>query len=136
MTQTVKEVVQSLVDDNMVELEKVGTQNIFWSFPSKTYRQVRPLFLQDVFFQNSNGILACCVVMRQLQTKAESLKSQIEEDQKTIEHLKSQIKEQSKGKEESVCDEHKFASCCVLLMVFIKNRLCFSGRTVPAVKGI
>ncbi|XP_047672824.1 meiotic nuclear division protein 1 homolog isoform X1 [Tachysurus fulvidraco] len=32
---SVKEVLQSLVDDNMVDSERVGTSNYFWSFPSK-----------------------------------------------------------------------------------------------------
>ncbi|KAJ0051280.1 hypothetical protein NL108_017676, partial [Boleophthalmus pectinirostris] len=31
----VKEVLQSLVDDNMVDCERVGTSNYYWSFPSK-----------------------------------------------------------------------------------------------------
>eukprot|EP00501_MAST-03F_sp_TOSAG23-6_P001516 GSMAST32.ASY1.ANO1.1578.1 assembled CDS len=34
VTQTIKEVLQSLVDDNNVNQDKVGSQNIFWSFPS------------------------------------------------------------------------------------------------------
>lgn len=32
---TVKDVLQSLVDDNMVDCEKVGTSNYYWAFPSK-----------------------------------------------------------------------------------------------------
>lgn len=32
---TVKEVLQSLVDDNLVETDKIGSGNFFWSFPSK-----------------------------------------------------------------------------------------------------
>uniref|UniRef100_A0A8C6PLQ6 Meiotic nuclear division protein 1 homolog n=1 Tax=Nothobranchius furzeri TaxID=105023 RepID=A0A8C6PLQ6_NOTFU len=32
---TVKEVLQSLVDDNMVDTERVGTSNYYWAFPSK-----------------------------------------------------------------------------------------------------
>ena len=32
---TVKDVLQSLVDDGMVDQEKVGTSNYFWAFPSK-----------------------------------------------------------------------------------------------------
>lgn len=32
---SVKEVLQSLVDDNMVDSERVGTSNYFWAFPSK-----------------------------------------------------------------------------------------------------
>ncbi|XP_071388933.1 meiotic nuclear division protein 1 homolog [Centroberyx affinis] len=32
---SVKDVLQSLVDDNMVDCERVGTSNYYWSFPSK-----------------------------------------------------------------------------------------------------
>ncbi|XP_041641419.1 meiotic nuclear division protein 1 homolog isoform X2 [Cheilinus undulatus] len=32
---TVKDVLQSLVDDNMVDCERVGTSNYYWAFPSK-----------------------------------------------------------------------------------------------------
>uniref|UniRef100_A0A8B9J8B8 Meiotic nuclear divisions 1 homolog (S. cerevisiae) n=1 Tax=Astyanax mexicanus TaxID=7994 RepID=A0A8B9J8B8_ASTMX len=32
---SVKEVLQSLVDDNMVDSERVGTSNYYWAFPSK-----------------------------------------------------------------------------------------------------
>lgn len=32
---SVKEVLQSLVDDNMVDTERVGTSNYYWAFPSK-----------------------------------------------------------------------------------------------------
>lgn len=33
--QSVKEVLQSLVDDDMVHAEKIGVSNYFWSFPSE-----------------------------------------------------------------------------------------------------
>jgi vacuolar-type H+-ATPase subunit I/STV1 len=33
--QTIKDVNQSLVDDNLVQQDKIGTLNIFWSFPLK-----------------------------------------------------------------------------------------------------
>ena len=32
---SVKEVLQSLVDDNLVDSDKIGSGNFFWSFPSK-----------------------------------------------------------------------------------------------------
>ncbi|XP_018591262.1 meiotic nuclear division protein 1 homolog [Scleropages formosus] len=32
---SVKEVLQSLVDDNLVDSERVGTSNYYWAFPSK-----------------------------------------------------------------------------------------------------
>ena len=39
--QAVKEVVQSLVDDSLVHMDKVGTSNWFWSFPGAADAAVR-----------------------------------------------------------------------------------------------
>lgn len=41
VTQTIKDVVQSLVDDRLVEMEKIGSANFYWSFPSKAKSEVR-----------------------------------------------------------------------------------------------
>lgn len=38
--QSVKEVLQSLVDDRLVNGEKIGTSNYFWSFPSTAMQTV------------------------------------------------------------------------------------------------
>jgi hypothetical protein len=35
--QSVKDVNQSLVDDNLVCMDKIGSSNFFWSFPLKVY---------------------------------------------------------------------------------------------------
>ena len=35
--QTVEEVVKSLVDDRLVECEKIGSGNFYWAFPSKSF---------------------------------------------------------------------------------------------------
>ncbi|KAF9049733.1 meiotic nuclear division protein 1 [Panaeolus papilionaceus] len=35
VSQTVKEVLQSLVDDGLVNADKIGASNFFWSFPSQ-----------------------------------------------------------------------------------------------------
>ncbi|KAI8319080.1 meiotic nuclear division protein 1 [Martensiomyces pterosporus] len=35
VAQTVKDVVQSLVDDGMCHMEKIGSSNYFWAFPSE-----------------------------------------------------------------------------------------------------
>lgn len=35
IVQSVKEVVQSLVDDNLVDTDKIGTSVYFWSYPTK-----------------------------------------------------------------------------------------------------
>lgn len=40
VAQTVKDVVQSLVDDRLVMAEKIGTSNYFWSFPSTAMQTV------------------------------------------------------------------------------------------------
>lgn len=37
---SVKEVVQSLVDDGIVDSEKIGTSIYFWAFPSKATQNV------------------------------------------------------------------------------------------------
>ncbi len=39
--QSVKEVLQSLVDDRLVNSEKIGTSNYFWSFPSTALQTVK-----------------------------------------------------------------------------------------------
>ena len=39
IVQSVKDVVQSLVDDNLVETDKIGTSVYFWAFPSKALTQ-------------------------------------------------------------------------------------------------
>jgi len=35
--QTVKDVNQSLIDDNLLQSDKIGAANFFWSFPSKAF---------------------------------------------------------------------------------------------------
>ena len=37
---SVKDVLQSLVDDGMVDSDRIGTSNYFWAFPSKASNQV------------------------------------------------------------------------------------------------
>lgn len=43
VAQSVKDVVQSLVDDNLVDTDKIGTSVYFWAFPSKAtaHRQAK-----------------------------------------------------------------------------------------------
>lgn len=37
---SVKEILQSLVDDGLVDTDRIGTSNYFWAFPSKAANQV------------------------------------------------------------------------------------------------
>jgi hypothetical protein len=36
--QTIKEVLDSLVGDSLVEVDKIGSSNFYWSLPSKIYQ--------------------------------------------------------------------------------------------------
>ena len=49
VAQSVKDVVNSLVDDNLVDTDKIGTSVYFWAFPSKalSIRQARLSNLKD-----------------------------------------------------------------------------------------
>ncbi|KAK1792778.1 hypothetical protein P4O66_012701, partial [Electrophorus voltai] len=51
---SVKEVLQSLVDDNMVDSERVGTSNYYWAFPSKALH-ARKRRLEELEKQNAEG---------------------------------------------------------------------------------
>ncbi|XP_036407873.1 meiotic nuclear division protein 1 homolog [Megalops cyprinoides] len=51
---SVKEVLQSLVDDNMVDCERVGTSNYYWAFPSKALH-ARKRKLDELEKQHSDG---------------------------------------------------------------------------------
>ncbi|CAK6972370.1 meiotic nuclear division protein 1 homolog [Scomber scombrus] len=50
----VKDVLQSLVDDNMVDCERVGTSNYYWAFPSKALH-ARKSKLEDLQKQSSEA---------------------------------------------------------------------------------
>jgi hypothetical protein len=41
VSNTIKDVVQSLVDDRLVDVEKIGSGNYYWAFPSKALVAVR-----------------------------------------------------------------------------------------------
>ncbi|RHZ12671.1 hypothetical protein DYB26_006999 [Aphanomyces astaci] len=51
--QTIKDVNQALVDDNLVDTEKIGSGNYFWSFPSKVAQQ-RKRKLEDLEAKRSD----------------------------------------------------------------------------------
>ncbi|XP_041950140.1 meiotic nuclear division protein 1 homolog isoform X1 [Alosa sapidissima] len=53
---SVKDVLQSLVDDNMVDCERVGTSNYYWAFPSKAVN-VRKRRIGELEKQHDEGKL-------------------------------------------------------------------------------
>lgn len=51
VSQSVKDVVQSLVDDDLVCTDKCGTQTLFWCLPSAAAQKVRMRILIESHFQ-------------------------------------------------------------------------------------
>ena len=75
VAQTVKEVLQSLVDDSLVVCEKIGTSNYFWSFPS--------------------------AALHARKLKMQTLNSELERADRTDTDLQEAIKKAQVGREES-----------------------------------
>ena len=46
--QTVKDVNQSLIDDNLVETDKIGIGSFFWALPSKGFQVVSCLVRSSI----------------------------------------------------------------------------------------
>ncbi|KAI9307083.1 meiotic nuclear division protein 1, partial [Cunninghamella echinulata] len=55
-SQSVKDVVQSLVDDNLIVTDKIGVSNYYWSFPSEAIRSVSSINRQSIIGQLTNDI--------------------------------------------------------------------------------
>ncbi|XP_014290200.1 meiotic nuclear division protein 1 homolog [Halyomorpha halys] len=61
IVQSVKDVVQTLVDDGLVDSEKIGTSIYFWAFPSKaTHTKKRKLEEIEEKIESSNKMLKKC----------------------------------------------------------------------------
>jgi hypothetical protein len=51
----VKEVLQSLVDDNLVDFDKIGSANFYWALPSKAYQIVKTHKFANIYpFQSAS----------------------------------------------------------------------------------
>ncbi|KAJ1305757.1 hypothetical protein OPQ81_010487 [Rhizoctonia solani] len=68
VSQSVKEVLQSLVDDNLVQMDKIGSSNFFWSFPS-----ARGVYLTNHLTTAKEELVA-------LESKLSSLTKEIENE--------------------------------------------------------
>jgi hypothetical protein len=58
---SVKEVLQSLVDDGMVDCERIGTSNYYWAFPSKALH-ARKRKLEALNSQVSHRLMKRCAL--------------------------------------------------------------------------
>ncbi|XP_032915312.1 meiotic nuclear division protein 1 homolog isoform X2 [Catharus ustulatus] len=72
---SVKEILQSLVDDGMVDTDRIGTSNYFWAFPSKA--------------------------LHARKRKLEELESQFAESSQKKEHLQKSIEKSKTGREDT-----------------------------------
>ncbi|CAB4425116.1 unnamed protein product [Rhizophagus irregularis] len=54
VTNTVKDVLQSLVDDNLVNTDKIGTSNYYWSFPSSALQSNRRAYARAPKIERKN----------------------------------------------------------------------------------
>ncbi|XP_029465854.1 meiotic nuclear division protein 1 homolog isoform X3 [Rhinatrema bivittatum] len=72
---SVKEILQSLVDDAMVDSERIGTSNYFWAFPSKALH-ARKRKLEALEMQEERATLAKELAAHQ--QRKEKLKAEVE----------------------------------------------------------
>lgn len=75
VSMTVKDLIQSLVDDNLIDKDKIGSGNYFWSFPSKT------------------------ITARQ--NRIDLFKSQVTANKKTLEDMKERKRKNMIGREQT-----------------------------------
>ncbi|KAI8596312.1 meiotic nuclear division protein 1 [Dissophora ornata] len=78
--QSVKDVLQSLVDDGLVTVEKIGTSNFYWSFPS--------------------------AVQQSKKAKLQALQDELERLEKVNAELAANIEKASSGREDSKQRQH------------------------------
>ncbi|KAJ2699752.1 Meiotic nuclear division protein 1 [Coemansia sp. IMI 203386] len=116
VSQTVKDVVQSLVDDNMVRCEKIGTSNYFWSFPSESALK-RKTRLQDL----QKEVLALETKQTELEQNIEQAmlgREQTEERKSLVEEL-AEVEQLWNGQQEEL---RQFRECDPELMAQRKKQ--------------
>lgn len=102
-----KEVLQSLVDDGLVDTDRIGTSNYFWSFPSKASNIVRKRE------RITNSCLFVSLFQRKRRRDELLLRSETLKKRKT--ELTSLLNESMKGREDSV----RYSPSYYLLLHFI-----------------
>lgn len=95
--QTVKDVLQALVDDGLVKTEKVGSANYFWAFPGEKITTLKQKCAELV---NSNIGLKLELEKIQFEIKTNQVgKEDTEERKKILEELETLQEKESKIKE-------------------------------------
>lgn len=99
VAQTVKEVLQTLVDDSLVTTEKIGISNFFWSFPGQTCALLKQRHLDlkaelDLLQNNvesSNLEIKKASELRLPNEERESLLQQLETSKQQQKELKEKL---------------------------------------------
>ncbi|XP_023216423.1 meiotic nuclear division protein 1 homolog isoform X2 [Centruroides sculpturatus] len=116
VSQSVKDVVQSLVDDGLVDTDKIGTSVYFWSFPSKATNS-RKRKLQDLETQIEESKKQLSGLSEQL-NKAQVGKEETNERIELLKELESMEKERDKLKS----DLKKYQDCDPKMLESMKNQ--------------
>ncbi|XP_067136804.1 LOW QUALITY PROTEIN: meiotic nuclear division protein 1 homolog [Centruroides vittatus] len=116
VSQSVKDVVQSLVDDGLVDTDKIGTSVYFWSFPSKATNS-RKRKLQDLETQIEESKKQLSGLTEQL-NKAQVGKEETNERIELLKELESVEKEKDKLKS----DLKKYQDCDPKMLESMKNQ--------------
>jgi predicted ArsR family transcriptional regulator len=102
---SVKDVLQSLVDDGMVDSDRIGTSNYFWAFPSKASNQ-RKRKLKELTEQ-----------LAQSETKRQTLEQQVKtasvgrENSDEREELLKSLEEKKEMKKRLASELSQFKDC-------------------------
>ncbi|CAH2301192.1 meiotic nuclear division 1 homolog [Pelobates cultripes] len=93
---SVKEILQSLVDDAMVDSERIGTSNYFWAFPSKALharkRKLEALETQMVETNQKKKTLQQNVEKAKVGRQDTEERSKLAEELASLRHQRDQFK--------------------------------------------
>lgn len=109
VSQSVKEVLQSLVDDNLVNTDKCGVQTVFWSLPSEASQKVCFAIDSSMHVQKKAlqaGVVANCFrslviwfMSWQRKHKLAKLKEDLEAKNVAEQRLREELQQEKVGRE-------------------------------------
>lgn len=91
VAQSVKDVLMSLVDDGLVTMDKIGTSNYFWSYPSAALQLV----------QKNITILSYLSLLDQGKNKLKDLQASLEKEKAKQQRLQEEIGEAKDTREDT-----------------------------------
>lgn len=97
-----KEVLQSLVDDGIVDFEKIGAQNFFWAFPSKAVIKVPLAFPLSPLAAPASAAAHVDARAPQRENKIKALDESLASAKAKRDELKAKVEELTEGREPTV----------------------------------